>query len=68
LQNFAATATDAQLGPEGLENEDGSKNSLGKSLQDLDSAFTAIFTIELLVNLFSHWWREFFSDTWCGSS
>jgi hypothetical protein len=29
-QNFAATATDAQLGPMGLQNADGSKNGIGQ--------------------------------------
>ena len=32
-QNFAATATDAQLGPAGLDNLDGSKNGAGLILQ-----------------------------------
>jgi hypothetical protein len=65
LQNFGATATDSQLGKEGLENEDGSKNGVGQSLADLDTAFTAIFTVELLVNMFARWWKEFFTDSWC---
>jgi hypothetical protein len=54
-QNFAATATDSQLGPAGLNNPDGSRNGLGLFLQNLDLSFTAIFTAELLVNMFAHW-------------
>ncbi len=54
-QNFAATATDSQLGPAGLTNPDGSRNDLGLFLQNLDLSFTAIFTAELLVNMFAHW-------------
>mmetsp|Transcript_52361 Transcript_52361/g.109235 ORF Transcript_52361/g.109235 Transcript_52361/m.109235 type:complete len:514 (-) Transcript_52361:54-1595(-) len=65
VANFAATATDAQLGPAGLDNSDGSKNGVGLFLQDLDSAFTAIFTVELLINMFAHWFMPFFSDMWC---
>ncbi len=93
LQNFAATVTDAQLGPTGLEHEDGSKTKVGRFLQvelrvsrlfpadylsklsslcvnvfldssgdqpvqDLDSALTAIFTLELMVNMFAHWFTQ----------
>ncbi len=54
-QNFAATATDSQLGPAGLQNPDGTRNGLGLFLQNLDLSFTAIFTAELLVNMFAHW-------------
>jgi hypothetical protein len=58
IVNFAATATDAQLGPMGLQNADGSKNGIGQFLVNLDMSFTAIFTMELLINMFAHWFWE----------
>ena len=30
----------------------------------LDLAFSIVFTVELAMNLFCHWWRPFWSDPW----
>ncbi len=30
----------------------------------LDRCFTALFTFELLLNMYVHWWRLFFSSGW----
>ena len=27
--------------------------------------FTALFTVELLINAFCHWFRPFATDPWC---
>lgn len=36
----------------------------GKLFEDIDLAFTIIFTVELLMNAYGHWWRPFFTNGW----
>jgi hypothetical protein len=43
----------------------GSQTQQGQTLDRLDTAFTALFTAELLVNLGSHPLRSFFKDGCC---
>jgi hypothetical protein len=43
----------------------GSQTQQGHTLDSLDTAFTALFTVELLINLASHPLRSFFSDGSC---
>ncbi len=47
-----------------LYNPDGSMTSVKSNLDILNTAFTVIFTIELLINVFAHWIREFVSNPW----
>ena len=61
VQNFLANAIEAQIN---TENIDGSLTYEGKILQILDYIFTSLFTIELGLNLFCNWFREFFSVGW----
>ena len=39
-------------------------SSLEKSLELVDVVFTVFYVIELLLNLFVHWWREFVFNGW----
>ena len=50
--NFLANIIEAQ------------SNSLGPALEAVDLVFTALFTLELFVNLFAMLFTEFFSDPW----
>jgi hypothetical protein len=47
-----------------LTNEDGSLNQTGRILDILDFFFTIIFTFELSLNVFAHWFRKFINDGW----
>jgi hypothetical protein len=55
-QNFAVNAAEAQI-VEQLVNDDGTSSPLGNRLEQLDTFFTIIFTMELLVNAYAHWFR-----------
>ncbi len=37
---------------------------LGQILDGIDTMFTAVFTLELLVNMYAHWFRPFWQDGW----
>ncbi len=37
---------------------------LGEILDGIDTMFTAVFTLELLVNMYAHWFRPFWRDGW----
>ncbi len=36
----------------------------GRDLEAVDTAFTVIFTVELVLNAFAHWFKPFISDGW----
>ena len=36
----------------------------GQDLEAVDTAFTVIFTVELVLNAFAHWFKPFISDGW----
>lgn len=64
IANFFLNAWEAQL--EGtLELEDGSPSPMAVTFHKLDITFTAIFTVELSLNLYAHWMQEFITDGWC---
>jgi hypothetical protein len=47
-----------------LTNPDGSLNFEGTILDVVDTFFTCIFTVELVINMFANWFLKFFSDGW----
>jgi len=55
--NFITQIIDNQVWPEEGE-------PLFHVMQILDMIFTCLFTVELLINLYGHWWRPFFADGW----
>jgi hypothetical protein len=40
-----------------MSNEDGSPSETGVRLDYVDTGFTIIFTVELLINAYAHWFR-----------
>lgn len=58
------SAMEAQAG-DNLTLEDGSPSQIAKTLAFSDNFFISIFTIELVLNLYAHWMRDFISDPWC---
>ncbi len=55
-QNFALNVVEAQI-IGSMSNDDGSPSELGIQLDYVDTAFTAVFTAELIVNCYAHWFR-----------
>ncbi len=55
-QNFAVNATEAQI-VDSLANADGTSNELGDRLEQLDTFFTIVFTLELLLNAYANWFQ-----------
>ena len=55
------SAVEAQLGG-GVENDDGSLSEAGRQLDVGNTVITLLFAVELLINLYAHWWREFFAS------
>ncbi len=47
-----------------LVDSDGEPTAIGKSLERIDTFFTAIFTVELAINAYAHWFRPFMLDGW----
>jgi voltage-gated sodium channel len=62
-QNFGVNAAGAQISTS-LYNSDGSLTSAGSALELVDLIFTVIFTVELAINAFAHWFRPFVRDPW----
>ena len=60
-QNFIINAAQAQLNGQ-LLRDDGSLTPVGLALDRLDVAFTLLFTAELLVNAYAHWFAAFFAS------
>ena len=63
VQNFACTITEAQF-INNLVNADGSPTALAVILDNLNLFFTLLFTVELAVNMFSHWFQPFIQNAW----
>ena len=61
-QNFVINAAQSQLNND-LVNIDGSPTIIADRLAQADMSLTIIFTAELLVNLYAHWFTPFFSNT-----
>jgi voltage-gated sodium channel len=57
ITNFSISLAEAEIVP-----DEGS--SLHKTLEDVDIMFTALFAIELAVNMAAHWFWEFWSSSW----
>jgi hypothetical protein len=64
VQNFSASVYEAQVPWEWLYNVEGSATGIKKILDILNMTFTFLFTIELLMNLFSRKLRAFVSNPW----
>ena len=47
-----------------MTDSDGNTTPTGIGLELLDTFFTIIFTVELAINAFAHWFRPFVSDGW----
>ncbi len=63
-QNFCTSVVEAQLPADSLIGADGSPTPTKRLLDNLNTAFTAVFTLELLANMFSHWLSDFVSNSW----
>ena len=61
--NFFANAFEAQI-KQDLIDEDGNPTPIKMLLEKVDLAFTAVFTAELLLNMYAHLWWEFVSNGW----
>jgi hypothetical protein len=55
-QNFALNAVEAQI-VDAMTEEDGSSSDIGTKLDFVDTAFTIVFTLELVVNAYAYWFR-----------
>ena len=62
-QNFAVNATESQLA-DAIVDSHGALTPLGEQLELIDSAFTAVFTAELLFNALCSWFPAFLQDGW----
>jgi hypothetical protein len=63
-QNFCVSAAEVQMPRETLFEADGSPTSAKQLLELLNTIFTALFSVELLLNFLSQSIREFFSNAW----
>ncbi len=57
-QNFLINAAQAQLN-QSLTDDAGSPTAVARALGQADVALTAVFTAELLANMYAHWLRPF---------
>ncbi|EKX31043.1 hypothetical protein GUITHDRAFT_122754 [Guillardia theta CCMP2712] len=55
--SYVASLANAQLLPE-------SGSDMDRNFRIIELAVTAVFTLELVVNLFGHWFNKFFRDGW----
>jgi hypothetical protein len=62
-QNFLLNAVEAQIVDE-IVGDDGRLSELGAALEHVDALFTALFTAELAINAYAHWFRAFAMDGW----
>jgi hypothetical protein len=62
-QNFLANAAEAQL-VESLIDSDGKPTAIGATLEHIDTFFTVVFTVELVINAYAHWFWSFALDGW----
>jgi hypothetical protein len=58
MVNFSCNIIEAELNP-----TPGTNTST--ILDEFDLAFVIIFTLELMVNIFANWFKNFVSDAWC---
>jgi hypothetical protein len=56
------SALEAQLGGD-VENDDGSLTEIGRQIDLGNTIITLLFAVELLINLYAHWWRDFFTSS-----
>ena len=63
-QNFTCSIIDSELTGR-LTDAAGNPTPAATLLDSLDKAFTAIFTVELAVNMASNLWTRFVHDPWC---
>mmetsp|Transcript_37891 Transcript_37891/g.100841 ORF Transcript_37891/g.100841 Transcript_37891/m.100841 type:complete len:203 (+) Transcript_37891:523-1131(+) len=61
--NFVCTVVECQF-IDSMQNDDGSSTATGSTLEQLNTMFTLVFTAELAINMFCHWWRPFIVDPW----
>ena len=47
-----------------LVDSDGAPTAIGETLERIDTFFTVIFTVELAINAYSHWFWSFVTDGW----
>ena len=69
LINFCLNVVDAEFSDDREEElksneENGKYARIAKYFDVTDLVFTAFYIIELLLNLFAHWWRPFINDGW----
>jgi hypothetical protein len=60
-QNFLINVAQTQLNGQ-LVHDDGSFTNAGRFLDQLDIFFTSIFTSELLLNAYAHWFTDFIAN------
>ena len=63
MQNFVVNLLESQFVNQ-LSDGAGRQTALGRGMDAANDAFTAVFTAELLVNLFAHWLRPFLANPW----
>ena len=63
MQNFVVNLLESQFVNQ-LADGAGRQTALGRGMDAANDAFTAVFTAELLVNLFAHWLRPFLANPW----
>jgi hypothetical protein len=62
-QNFVVNAAEAQI-IDKVADADGTLTALGEGLEHIDTFFTVIFTMELAINAYAHWFWSFALDGW----
>ena len=62
-QNFGCNIVEAQLAGT-LQDASGAPTEAAAQLESLDYAFTAVFMVELAVNMASNLWDRFVTDSW----
>jgi hypothetical protein len=62
-QNFGCTIAESQF-IQNLQDEFGQPTEFARTLDQLNLFFTLLFTAELAVNAFSHWFHPFIQNSW----
>jgi hypothetical protein len=62
-QNFITNLFEAQFNSD-LADAAGNDTALGRAMAASNFFFTAIFAVELAINLFAHWLRPFVRNAW----
>jgi hypothetical protein len=58
--NFFISAVEAQVADQ-IDDDNGARTRVGRLIEMGNTILTILFFIELLINLYAHWFREFFS-------